>query len=243
MYIDTHCHIDMFKNPKQVLRTCESNRIITIGMTNLPSHFEMGLSHVRNCKYVRFALGLHPLLTERHKGEHIKFKRNVDKTSYIGEVGLDFSKEGISTKEKQIESFEYVLNEIKGKKKIVSLHSRRAESEVLTYLKKYEIKTAIFHWYSGTLTNLKDIIENGYYFSVNTSMINSQSGQKIISKIPSNLLLTETDAPYTKLSNRETEPEDVKYVIKYFAQLHKKTEKEIENMIYANFQTLINRIR
>lgn len=243
MYIDTHCHIDMFKDPKQVVRACETKSIITIGMTNLPSHFEMGLPHIQNCKYVRFALGLHPLMTDRHKSEYIKFKRNIDKTSYIGEVGLDFSKEGISTKAAQIESFEYVLNEIKGKKKIVSIHSRRAEKEVLTLLKKYNIKTAIFHWYSGSLTNLDNIINCGYYFSVNTTMANSQSGQKIISKIPSNLLLTETDAPYTTLSNRPTKPEDVKYVIQYIAQFYKKTEIEIESMIYNNFQTMINTIR
>ena len=161
MYIDTHCHIDMFENPKQILNDSENNCIITIGMTNLPSHFEMGISHVQNCKYVRFALGLHPLLSDRHNGEYLKFKQNVDRTSYIGEVGLDFSKEGLFTKAKQIESFEYVLKTIKGKKKIVSLHSRGAENEVLSYLIKYEIKTAIFHWYSGTITNLKKIIDKG----------------------------------------------------------------------------------
>ena len=243
MYIDTHCHIDMFKSPKQILRTCENNQIITIGMTNLPSHFEMALNHVQNCRYVRFALGLHPLLTDRHEGEYIKFKRNVDKTSYIGEVGLDFSKEGISSKDKQLESFEYVLNEIKGKKKVVSLHSRRAEIEVLTLLKKNKIKTAIFHWYSGTLTNLERIITSGYYFSINPAMINNESGQKIISRIPANLILTETDAPYTSFSNRTTKPEDVKYVIKYIAEIYKKTEKEIEYLIYNNFQTMINTIR
>ncbi|WP_303919400.1 Qat anti-phage system TatD family nuclease QatD [Draconibacterium sediminis] len=243
MYIDTHCHIDMFKNPKQVLRTCENKRIITIGVTNLPSHFEMGFSHVQNLKYIRFALGLHPLLTDKHDGEHIRFKRNVGKTSYIGEVGLDFSKEGISTKNKQIESFEFVLNEIEGKKKVVSLHSRRAEVEVLTFLKKYKIETAIFHWYSGTMTTLKKIVECGYYFSVNTAMITSQSGRKILSQIPSNLLLTETDAPYTTLANRTTKPEDVKYVIKYIAQIYKRSEIEIENLIYNNFNRLINKIR
>lgn len=243
MYIDTHCHIDMFKDPKQAVRACETNSIITIGMTNLPSHFEMGLPHIKNCKYVRLALGLHPLMTDGHKSEYKKFKQNIDKTSYIGEVGLDFSKEGISTKEEQIESFEYVLNEIKGKKKIVSIHSRRAEKEVLTFLKKYDIKTAIFHWYSGSLTNLDNIVNCGYYFSVNTAMANSQTGQKIISRIPSNLLLTETDAPYTTLFNRPTKPEDVKYVIKYIAQHYKKTEMEIERVIYNNFQTMINTIR
>lgn len=243
MYIDTHCHIDMFKNPKQVLKTCESKRIITIGMTNLPSHFEMGLAHVQNCKFVRFALGLHPLFADRHKGEYIKFRKNVEKTSYIGEVGLDFSRDGIHTKDKQIESFEFVLNEIKGKKKIVSLHSRKAESEVLYYLKKFGIKLAIFHWYSGTLTNIATIIESGYFFSVNPAMVNSKSGQKIISKIPLNRLLTETDAPYTLIEGKATKPEDVKYVVQYLAQIYKKKETEIEQIIYNNFQNLIDTIR
>jgi TatD DNase family protein len=243
MLLDTHCHFDMFETPLQVIKECERQKIITIGMTNLPSHFEMGLPHIKNFKFIRMALGLHPLLAQKHHGELLKFKNNIEKTSYIGEIGLDFSKEGISTKEKQSQSFEYVLNAIKGKKKIVSLHSRRAESEVLSYLIKYGIKTAIFHWYSGSLTNLKKIIDNGYYFSVNTSMINSQGGRKIISKIPLNLLLTETDAPYTRLANRITRPEDVKYVIAYIAQIYKKTEKEIENMIYNNFRTMVNTIR
>lgn len=243
MYIDTHCHIDMFKDPKKAVRTCEINKIITIGMTNLPSHFEMGLPHIQNSKYVRLALGLHPLIANKYENEHNIFKQNIDKTSYIGEVGLDFSKEGISTKESQIQSFEYVLNEIKGKNKIVSLHSRRAEKDVLALLKKYEIKTAIFHWYSGSLTTLDEIIDCGYYFSVNPAMITSKSGQIIISNIPSNLLMTETDAPYTTIFNRHTKSDDVKYVIKYIAQIYKKTEIEIEKMIYNNFQTMINTIR
>ena len=198
---------------------------------------------MQNCKFVRFALGLHPLLADRHKGEYIKFRKNVEKTSYIGEVGLDFSKDGIHTKDKQIESFEFVLNEIKGKKKIVSLHSRKAESEVLYYLKKFGIKSAIFHWYSGTLTNIATIIKSGYFFSVNTAMVNSKSGQKIISKIPLNRLLTETDAPYTLFEGKATKPEDVKYVVQYLAQIYKKKEIEIVQMIYNNFQNLIDTIR
>lgn len=243
MYIDTHCHYDMFKNPEEVIRSCENQKIITIGMTNLPSYFEMGIKHISEFKYVRLALGLHPLLAEKHSTELVKFKNNIDKTSYIGEVGLDFSQEGISTKELQIKSFEYVLKTIFGKKKILSIHSRRAEKEVLEFLKKYEISSAIFHWYSGSITILKSIIENGYYFSINTSMIKSTAGQKIISYIPLDRLLTETDSPYVTNNGVPTEPIDVKEVIKFLANSKHTSEQEMEKQITDNFYELISKIR
>lgn len=47
MIIDTHCHFDMIPNPEQYIQSAENKGNIIIGMTNLPSHFEMGYTHVR----------------------------------------------------------------------------------------------------------------------------------------------------------------------------------------------------
>src|SRR5690554_3516799 len=146
--IDVHCHFDMAKNPEKYISDNEKRKIITIGMTNLPSHFQMGINHVRRYKYIRLALGLHPLRAKEHAKEYSKFRQYVNETSYIGEVGLDFSREGFSTKEIQIKSFEIVLDCIGTKNKILSLHSRRAEKETLEMLTEKGIENAIFHWYS-----------------------------------------------------------------------------------------------
>lgn len=243
MIVDTHCHYDMFDNPTQIIRDCEKNQIITIGMTNLPSHFEMGFPHLKGFKFVRMALGLHPLMANEHDKELLRFKKNINKTSYIGEVGLDFSREGIATKDIQIKSLEYVLESIKTKDKIISLHSRRAEKEVLELLLKHNIRNAIFHWYSGDITILKQILESGYYFSINPSMVNSKSGQKLISEIPLDKILTETDSPYTMIGNRKTRPIDVKVVINYLAKSNGVSIEFVENKIYSNFKDLINKIR
>jgi TatD DNase family protein len=129
--IDVHCHFDLAKNPEKYIADNENKNIITIGMTNLPSHFQMGIGHVKSYKNIRLALGMHPLCAKEHSPEYSKFKQYANETSYIGEVGLDFSREGYSTKEIQIKSFEFVLDCIKDKQKIISLHSRRAEGEVL----------------------------------------------------------------------------------------------------------------
>ena len=115
--IDTHCHIDLYSNPYDIVNECEKAGIITIGMTNLPSHFELGFPHVKHCKKVRLALGMHPLYADHHEEEFTKFVANISNTSYIGEVGLDFSKEGIATRNIQLRSFMKILKLVSGTKK------------------------------------------------------------------------------------------------------------------------------
>ena len=201
MIIDTHCHIDLYPNPRKVLLDCVKANITVLAMTNLPSHFEMGYSHFQSLKKIRLALGMHPLMADLHKREFGLFLKNINKTSYIGEVGLDFSKEGISTKDIQIDTFSKILKVVSGQKKILSIHSRKAEKEVLDLLIKNNTQSAIFHWYSGGLNLIDAIAEAGYFFSINPAMIRSLSGRNIISKIPKRLILPETDGPFISNKN------------------------------------------
>ena len=226
--IDTHCHFDIMSNPEAYIYAKEVVGDIVIGMTNLPSHFCIGEPHLRPFKHVRLALGLHPLLAADKQNELQIFKNNIEKTSYIGEIGLDFSKSGISTKEIQISVLRKILSDLKGKKKIVSVHSRKAERELLDLLCEYDIKNVIFHWYSGPVGLIPCILSCGYYFSINESMTLSKNGQKIIENIPKTRILTETDAPY----NSKT---DIGKVLTYLQM----TELDIKN----NFMELVRKIK
>ena len=226
--IDTHCHFDMMPKPETYIRQRELAGDIVIGMTNLPSHFQMGQPHLRGYKHIRLALGLHPLLAAESKSEVTLFKRLVNQTSYIGEIGLDFSKEGLATKDEQIAVLQELLSAIRGKKKIVSVHSRKAEKELLALLSEYEIENVVFHWYSGPVDLIPAIFERGYYFSVNEAMCLSKNGRAIIKKIPRERVLTETDAPY----NERT---DIREVLK---QLNM-TEQEV----YNNFIHLLDGLK
>lgn len=241
--IDTHCHIDLYSDPLRIANECERLGIVTIGMTNLPSYFEMGYIHLLSFKKVRLALGMHPLYAEYHKREFPKFLQNISKTSFIGEIGLDFSKEGIPTKEIQLDSFKKILSELNGKKKLLSLHSRKAEKEVLNYLIEYDIKSAIFHWYSGPLSLIDEIVKAGYYFSINPAMIKSKSGQDIIRKIPIDRTLTESDGPFIKYKGKPIKPSNMKVVEDYLAILHKSSYSDIVEIINQNFKRLISNIR
>lgn len=228
MIIDTHCHFDIMPNPEAYISAREKAGDIVIGMTNLPSYFRMGQPHLKGFNHIRLALGLHPLLASENKWEVALFKQLVDQTSYIGEIGLDFSKEGLATKDEQIPMLREVLAALKGKKKILSVHSRKAEKELLELLCEYEITNVIFHWYSGPMELIPTILERGFYFSVNESMCRSKNGQSIIEKIPRDRILTETDAPYNNRTN----------IRKVLNQLNM---SEVD--IFNNFNRLLNGIK
>ena len=191
---------------------------------------------MRRYKHIRLALGLHPLRAKEHAKEYSKFRQYIDETSYIGEVGLDFSREGFSTKDVQIKSFKFVLDCIRTKNKILSLHSRRAEKETLEMLIEKGIENAIFHWYSGSLNVLRNIANSGFFFSINSAMIQSDNGRKIIAEIPKELILTETDFPYI-------ENDDITSIYVWLSKLWNTTTKDVELTIDANFQRLIRRIK
>lgn len=228
MIIDTHCHFDMMSQPEAYIRQKEQAGDIVIGMTNLPSHFEMGLPHVKRYKHIRLALGLHPLLASENKNELPLFDSLLDQTSYIGEIGLDFSKEGLSTKEDQISTLRKLLEKLEGRKKIISVHSRKAEKELLDLLCEYNINNVIFHWYSGPIDLIPSIISKGYYFSINEAMTISKNGRTIIKEIPRSRILTESDAPFNnKVDIKE-------------AQINMQiTENEVKN----NFMELLSKIK
>ena len=228
MIIDTHCHFDMMPNPKAYISAKEIAGDIVIGMTNLPSHFKMGFPHVKGYKHIRLALGLHPLLASENINELPLFNSFLDQTSYIGEIGLDFSKEGLSTKEDQVYILRKLLEKLEGKKKIISIHSRKAEKELFDLLCEYDINNVIFHWYSGPIDLIPFIISKGYYFSINEAMSISKNGRAIIKEIPRNRILTESDAPFNNKA-------DIKDAL---INMH-----ITENEVKENFVELLSKIK
>lgn len=242
--IDSHCHIDLYPNPTQIADRANRAKILTVVVTNLPSAFERAYPHIKQFQYLRLALGLHPLVADEHRAERRLFRQLVGKTSYIGEIGLDFSREGYLTKEIQIESFKFVLDTLEGKRKFITLHSRRAEQSILKILDESRYKhPVVFHWYSGNITDLKDVIDCGHYFSINPAMIVSSNGQKIIDLVPPERILTETDGPFVKSFGKNVEPRNVIEVEQYLASLWSTESLKVRMKVRENFLRLVSPLK
>lgn len=237
--IDLHCHLDRYPDPAEIAAEALRRNVSVLAVTNLPSHFEQGLQHVRAMKNVRLALGLHPLLASRHERELPLFDNLFAQTSYIGEIGLDFTPDGLPTKENQLRVFRFVLERITRTPKLLSIHSRRAETEVLQILEEFRVKGAIFHWYSGPESVQKSAIATGHFFSVNPAMTRSQAGRRIIERIPHDQILTETDGPYCKCGSRAAVPWDVLSVEEHLSVVWGTTVKTVSDQIASNFRRLL----
>lgn len=240
---DTHCHLDLYQNPPAVAAETERAGIFTIAVTNLPSAYEAARPHMRAFKHLKLALGFHPLLAQHHtSGQTSLFRKHFSETDFIGEIGLDFSREGIETKDQQLKSFEFVLGLLKKHQKVATLHTRRAEKQVVKLLKQYDIAPVVFHWYSGPVSLIEHIVLRGDYFSVNPAMIHSANGQKIISRIPKDRALAETDGPFVKINGKPARPSDTGQVHQYLASQWQVNIVEVEAQLDANLQQLLQGI-
>lgn len=242
--LDAHCHIDLYPNPTQIAMDAERAGVFTVLVTNLPSAFEAAYHNVRPFKKIRLALGLHPLNATLHSdNERELFKVLVDKTSFIGEVGLDFSPAGYKTRDRQITSFRYALQCLRRKPKFVTVHSRRAETAVLEMASQEYGMPIVLHWYTGANNVLDVALAAGHYFSVNPAMLQSERGRSIIGRIPPERLLSESDGPFVKVGARSVVPSDVQQVEHALAAIWKTDWSGVRQTIRANFRRLIDPTR
>lgn len=240
--IDTHCHLDQYKEPLRVAEQAERQGIITIGVTHLPSAFEIEFPVVRRFRKIRIALGLHPLMVEHHAREKAAFRKLASETAFIGEVGLDYSTASIADKKQQLDSFSFVLETLASLKttKFITVHSRKAEQDVLSCLQHFGVLGAVLHWYSGPLGLLDKALSDGHFFSINPEMIASKKGQQIVARLPKERILSETDGPYTSIGNRPTRPDDVRSILIYLSELWSIPLAQVSSILHENFMRIVN---
>lgn len=240
-FIDTHFHLDLFQNPENILNDIEKNRIYTLAVTNAPSVFHFTNKITQDKTYVRAALGLHPELAEKRIKELQLFEDLLTETRYIGEIGLDNIKKcSVSSREAQLKVFSKVLElTAEAKNKIMTIHSRGSEIEIIDRIGQSFPGKIILHWYSGNLTNLDRAISNGFYFSVNKAMCQSQNGQRILNKIPLTRLLTESDGPFIKVGSKLNSPLLMEDTLKGISSVLSKEMGEIKDVIFNNFKSIL----
>ncbi|MBQ9070195.1 MAG: TatD family hydrolase [Clostridia bacterium] len=237
--IDSHFHLDYYKNHSYWYSKINELQQYTLCVTNSPEIFHSCRRMYPETEYVRFALGYNPKSIFSVPFSRNAFMHELNYARYIGEVGLDFSKQFVETKTKQLEIFDYICHISSSFGKVMSIHLKKSEMEALEILERNNIKKAILHWYSGNDALIEKFVEIGCYFSVNGSMCASSSGQKIISQIPTQRLLIESDGPFSKVSSARYTPVMLGDV---YAQVESITKcLNLKEVVYNNFATLLKK--
>lgn len=236
MMIDAHIHIDFYDRPVKIVREIMREDISAIFVTHLPELYEKQKIAMESLPQVFLAVGFHPILVNEYDFQEEIFNNALRSTKFVGEVGLDFSvarTEKSRKKQKQI--FESICDSVSGH--VLSIHSRQAEKEVLDILLKYKVENAIFHWYTGSKELVADIIEAGYYFSINPSMLRTSKGKGILKSIPHNRILIETDGPFSKFKGNLVEPMYLREIYEAFETFYQ--IKDMESLVFDNMLALI----
>jgi TatD DNase family protein len=241
--VDTHCHLDLFEGIYKDPNKEDNLGIKTITVTNAPSFYTKNKELFDQNSNIRVALGLHPQLIGTHASEYGLFEQSISKTKYIGEIGLDGSPEFKSYYATQAKVFENILSCIKREPlKILTIHSRNAAMATIETISKILSLTehrVILHWFSGSHHELRIAIKEGFYFSVNHKMAMSEKGKSLITKMPIDRILTETDAPFTFSHSINSRIKSLEATLDRIAKIKSMDKKECAELVYANFKAVV----
>lgn len=212
--LDTHCHVGQYASPLEIIQEAEASRVGIVAMTESPDEHRRLRTRLGGRQDVEVALGLHPLRASTFTQTDLaRFFRLLPSARWLGEVGLDFSRAGISSKRQQLKVFDIVLSEAQPGHHPMSVHSRGAESEVVRLLSQSGLP-AILHWYTGPIGLIDDALAAGLYFSFNAAMTRSKRFPSLVRALPIERVLLETDGPYAKAFQGPARPAGLSDVVR-----------------------------
>ncbi|MBN1176142.1 MAG: TatD family hydrolase [Dehalococcoidales bacterium] len=242
--VDTHAHLDEIEDLEPVLAGAKKaglTAIVAVG-SDLESNRKVLELAARHEKFVYPALGWHPwFIKEGDIDKNLEFIRShVHEAVAIGEVGLDYHKRvrAVADKELQKRVLGEILQIAKAHDKPVSIHSRYAWRDAYDAAANAGLEKAVFHWYTGTSSVLRDIIESGYYISVTPAVEYHEEHRRAVKEAPLKRMLLETDSPVVYQRGTENEftssPADVLRSLREAAVLKGVSEEELADITTRN---------
>ena len=268
MLYDTHAHLDMLKDLDSVIENARRNhvKIIVAQSVDIDSMKKSLEICKKYPDVMKLSVGLYPEddLKESDLLELEKFvSDNREYIFAIGEIGMDFTPrvasagcrvKSVEMKEDEIEKVREISDERKKLQEYVfrkqlelaerlgvpvSIHTRKAEREVVDILRDYPNVKKILHCFSGNFKLVKEAENIGCYFSIPTNIVRSEHFQKMVGEINRDRILTETDSPYlSPFKDSWNEPANIGESIKVISGLWDLSEKDVEDIIENNFVKL-----
>jgi TatD DNase family protein len=241
--VDTHCHLDACEERVAPLveraREAGVERLLAIGMNGDSCRHALTAASEHDEVYV--SVGRHPHESADFDGDGLEELEELaahEKVRAIGETGLDYHRD-YSPREDQRRAFcEQVALAQKLGLPIV-IHTREAEQDTFDVLARHAGDLpVIIHCFSLT-GNVDECIERGYYcsFAGNVTYPKAVELQKAAKRVPHDLLLVETDAPFLSPQprrGRPNEPSNVTATAAFLAELRGVSYEELERLVHEN---------
>lgn len=261
-YVDVHAHLthERFLNDlPEVIYRAKSNGLSQVIVNGLhPQSNRKILEMAKAYPIVKAALGIYPIeavnsLLEPNKlpfavqsfdvNSEIAFIRTqaqLGSLIAIGECGLDAYWLGEETFKEQERVFSELIEVAKEFSLPLIIHTRKLEQRSIAILTEQKAEKVDFHCFGGKPKHAISAAEKfGWYFSIPANARKSESFTKLLSSLPIENILTETDCPYlAPIKGERSEPSDVVGTVAYLAELRQITPAAAQELVWNNYKRL-----
>lgn len=257
MLVDSHCHLDyqdFAEDFVQMLDRAQKNNIhIMQTISTKIADFEKIKKLIESYEQIYASIGIHPHEVDKHEDistESLLEYTNHPKVIGIGETGLDLYYNH-SFIERQQEFFmrHIEVSHLSGLPLII--HTRSADKLTIEMLesarKNFNNFTGVIHCFSSEdLSFAQACLDLGLYISISgiVTFKKATALQQIVTELPLDKLLIETDSPYLApepYRGKRNEPSYVKIVAEKIADLKNISFATVEKQTTENFFKLFKK--
>ena len=246
--IDSHAHLS-FKHFRRDLpevlsraRGAGVRAIVNVGCDLASSEAGLRLAHEHPDIFA--VVGIHPhdaTTLDAAARSRLETLADQPKVVAIGEMGLDFYRD-LSPRHLQEQAFRDQIALARKKGLPVVVHDRDAHAKVMQILKDEQVSHGVLHCFSGDINMARQALELGLYLSfAGPITYNGSKAREVISRIPVDRILVETDCPYltpVPFRGKRNEPAYVKYVLEGVAAILGLPPEEAARIIDGNTRRL-----
>jgi len=234
--VDAHCHLYDLEN----FESTEGLDLIICAGAGIETS-KKAVEFAQKFEVVYSTVGIHP--EEGNNVDKIEFKKllKYPKVVAVGECGLDYYEDtSEEEKEKQRELFKLNIKLAKENRLPLVVHCRSAFDDVYKILDYDRVQ---MHCFTGNEDQMRNCADRGWYISLGGILTfkNDRGLREVAKKVPENLLLTETDAPWLSpepFRGEKNTPFRVKYVLESLAFARGQNLRSLEEKIEENARTL-----
>lgn len=255
-YFDSHSHYndeDFSEDYDQILNEVKKEKVTSL--VNAGANIEtskLSIEMTKKYDFMYSTVGVSPNdIKESKEGidkdiEEARILAKAKKVVAIGEIGLDYywNKEN---KDLQMYAFEKQIDIANEYKLPIQIHTRDAVMDTLNMIKNINPPKygAIFHCCPLNRELVKEGLKLGTYISFAgvITFKNAKNADEIISMVPLDRMLIETDSPYLSPEpnrGKRNDSRNLKYIVKKIAEVRNLPEEEIARVTYENAKRIFN---
>lgn len=248
--IDSHCHLDFpqFSGEHQrVFNDAKQNGVAEFIIPGVQaSQWQSLLEFCEEYDHCFCSLGIHPYFLDSFQAQDIeKLDKllSANEVVAVGECGIDTFVNDIAL---QQSVFEAQIELANAYHKPMIVHHRKSHHLIFQSFKKVRPQAGgVIHAFSGSSQDAQKYLELGFKFGIGGTITypRAQKTRNVVSQLPLESILLETDSPDMPISGRQGERNEPKYlpeVLRVLAELTEQPEDILASQITLNTKALFN---